>query len=547
MGTYCVLIILIVSVNILTVYCKTFNSIQKLTALAEMEDKLFKDFEVFLQRSDKREEIVPEAVIRFYNERKADARLDSCLNMAHPIRAFYIIHRIYKDWSTVINSLNGNKTIAYQPMVSDFLTKYQSTLTKLGFWPTFDDVSGLADNILRLWSVYDLDIKDIMNGEVASEGTRPLKKTEVETIAHTANLVQMDYYHLSLLSELLNRTEDQHEKEEYQKRMNKAYYTAKTRRMSVLWVPALAYTDFKKYNERRIVLREANKTSISQNDIYTLFIQPSDFEKLCCKPLKTKREESKLSCYLKETALPFYFAKEEVVHYEPRISVFYDVISDDDIRYLKRVATKTLHDSSVGVGHVGRVRVSLTSWVPDQAHPKVSKRLARRIANIVNLDTTFKSRASPVEHWQVVSYSTGGYFNEHLDPNLETNQYIWEATEESQKYLQPYGKFQGHRIATWMLYLSDVKAGGETVFPLLKARIPVVKGAAAFWYNLLPSGNVDGRTRHGGCPVLLGSKWVSNKWIHESGQEFKRPCGKTVDSEDVYPDKYLPQHNAQVY
>ena len=55
---------------------------------------------------------------RFYNERKADARLDSCLNMAHPIRAFYIIHRIYKDWSTVINSLNGNKTIAYQPMVS---------------------------------------------------------------------------------------------------------------------------------------------------------------------------------------------------------------------------------------------------------------------------------------------------------------------------------------------------------------------------------------------------------------------------------------------
>ena len=64
MGTYCVLILLIVSVNILTVYCKTFNSIQKLTALAEMEDKLFKDFEVFLQRSDKREEIVPEAVIR---------------------------------------------------------------------------------------------------------------------------------------------------------------------------------------------------------------------------------------------------------------------------------------------------------------------------------------------------------------------------------------------------------------------------------------------------------------------------------------------------
>lgn len=124
-----------------------------------------------------------------------------------------------------INLLVEEITLYRKNDYLDFLTKYQSTLTKLGFWPTFDDVSGLADNILRLWSVYDLDIKDIMNGEVASEGTRPLKKTEVETIAHTANLVQMDYYHLSLLSELLNRTEDQHEKEEYQKRMNKAYYT----------------------------------------------------------------------------------------------------------------------------------------------------------------------------------------------------------------------------------------------------------------------------------------------------------------------------------
>ena len=24
--------------------------------------------------------------------------------------------------------------------------------------------------------------------------------------------------------------------------------------------------------------------------------------------------------------------------------------------------------------------------------------------------------------------------------------------------------------------------------------------------------------------VLIGNKWVSNKWIHEVGQEFRRPC-----------------------
>jgi prolyl 4-hydroxylase len=27
-----------------------------------------------------------------------------------------------------------------------------------------------------------------------------------------------------------------------------------------------------------------------------------------------------------------------------------------------------------------------------------------------------------------------------------------------------------------------------------------------------------------GCPVLIGNKWIANKWIHERGQEFRRPC-----------------------
>ena len=34
-----------------------------------------------------------------------------------------------------------------------------------------------------------------------------------------------------------------------------------------------------------------------------------------------------------------------------------------------------------------------------------------------------------------------------------------------------------------------------------------VKGSAAFWYNLLPNGKGDPRTKHAGCPVLSGSKW----------------------------------------
>ncbi|VDN54899.1 unnamed protein product [Dracunculus medinensis] len=48
------------------------------------------------------------------------------------------------------------------------------------------------------------------------------------------------------------------------------------------------------------------------------------------------------------------------------------------------------------------------------------------------------------------------------------------------------------------------------------------------------SGEVDMRSRHAACPVLTGVKWVTNKWIHERGQEWRRPCGLNQFDQERY-------------
>lgn len=64
--------------------------------------------------------------------------------------------------------------------------------------------------------------------------------------------------------------------------------------------------------------------------------------------------------------------------------------------------------------------------------------------------------------------------------------------------------------------MSDVAQGGATVFPWLGVALQPVKGTAAVWFNLFPSGNGDLRTRHAACPVLQGSKWGIFDMMHES-------------------------------
>ena len=64
-----------------------------------------------------------------------------------------------------------------------------------------------------------------------------------------------------------------------------------------------------------------------------------------------------------------------------------------------------------------------------------------------------------------------------------------------------------------MVYLNNVKKGGETVFNMLNETIVPKTGRAVIWCNLHANGSPDINTKHQGTPVIEGEKWIITKWF----------------------------------
>ena len=78
-------------------------------------------------------------------------------------------------------------------------------------------------------------------------------------------------------------------------------------------------------------------------------------------------------------------------------------------------------------------------------------------------------------------------------------------------------------------FLFQVPKGGYTAFPRLGVSVEPIRGSAVFWHNIKRSGRSDMHMLHGGCPVLVGSKWVANKWVREWANAFKRKCMTSIN------------------
>ena len=140
-------------------------------------------------------------------------------------------------------------------------------------------------------------------------------------------------------------------------------------------------------------------------------------------------------------------------------------------------------------------RTSHHTWCgSDCNEDKISQGIMSRIAEITNIPE------DNYETLQLLRYETSQKYETHHD------------------YDSPdFHRQQGVRMLTVFLYLSDVEEGGGTNFPHLNLTFTPKRGRVLIWPNVLNEDPHawDPLTEHQALPVIRGTKYAANAWVHQ--------------------------------
>ncbi|XP_042343059.1 prolyl 4-hydroxylase subunit alpha-3 isoform X1 [Plectropomus leopardus] len=457
--------------------------------------------------------------------------------MANPLVAFTLIKRLQSEWLNVVYSNEALENI--QALRSSYKEE-EADLPKL------EDLQGAAKGLMRLQDVYALQVTSLVRGRFqrVTDGepvdiylpavSVPLSGDDCFMVGKVA-YEQEDYYHsVQWLEESVRlfrgsggewSPENQGTLEDALDHLAFSHFKTGNISYALSLSQELLHHDpmngrvlqnVDKYEKLLVTsppisVRGAGLRRPTSNHLTTR----DTYERLCQTQGSQQHmhfENPRLFCdYFTNgnPALLLLPVRREVLSLQPYVVLYHDFITDTEVEDIKRVAQPGLKRSVVAAGEkqaTAEYRISKSAWLKGSAHSTVEK-LDQKISILTGLN----AKHPYGEYLQVVNYGIGGHYEPHFD----------HATSPS----SPVFRLKtGNRVATFMIYLSSVEAGGSTAFIYANFSVPVVEKAAIFWWNLHRNGQGNVDTLHAGCPVLIGDKWVANKWIHEHGQEFQHRC-----------------------
>ncbi|XP_009335795.2 probable prolyl 4-hydroxylase 7 [Pyrus x bretschneideri] len=221
--------------------------------------------------------------------------------------------------------------------------------------------------------------------------------------------------------------------------------------------------------------------------------------------------------------------------WRPRAFLHKGFLSEEECDHLIEIAKDKLEKSMVADNESGQ---SMESEVRTSSGMFLLKAQDEIVANIEARIAAWTFL--PVENGesiQILHYEHGQKYEPHFD-------YFQDKTNQ---------ELGGHRVATVLMYLSNVEKGGETVFPNSEGKlsqpkdddmsdcakdgysVKPYKGDALLFFSLHPNATTDPSSLHGSCPVIAGEKWSATKWIHVRSFEkslIKRATGGVCSDEN---------------
>ncbi|XP_017039324.1 prolyl 4-hydroxylase subunit alpha-2 isoform X2 [Drosophila ficusphila] len=489
------------------------TSVAGMVKLLDLEAQLIDNLDDYARELEKKLEIVKRSVtsMRLENDR---ARGSTEEYLSNPLNSFSLIRRMNRDW------------MIWQLFMDDpvGITQMEKIQELREHMPTNTDVEEAVTALDRIQSTYGLKVAEIAHGLLNGKQYN-VSLTALDTYALGQILFDQGNYAAAAAwlyqSLVLNEVFTVAAPLEISKSEVQMVYAESLLKLNqnadALKVVNIALTD--KPHDIKLLLKKSEiETMIrtGSNNAPQLKVQNAvgvTAYQMGCRGQFPPSVDGRLHCLYNRTTTPFLTLaplKMELVGLDPYMAIYHEVLSAKEIAELQGMATPglkraTVFQASSGRNEVVKTRTSKVAWFPDTYSP-LTVRLNARIADM----TGFNLLGS--EMLQLMNYGLGGHYDKHYDFFNQTNSNLTLMS--------------GDRIATVLFYLTDVEQGGATVFPNIQKAVFPQRGSVIMWYNLKDDGVPNTQTLHAACPVIVGSKWVCNKWIREREQLFRRPCLK---------------------
>ncbi|KAH8363368.1 hypothetical protein KR084_009077 [Drosophila pseudotakahashii] len=516
-----------------------YSAISELEKLLDVEAFIIEKFDEYLKRAQEEQENI-KRFLDHVDELQND-RGDLEAYFGNPLNAFITIRRLVHDWK-----FNVFDTVFDSNNFETYKSSLSESLEKINFkGPTQEDLQGATRGLLRLQNVYQLPTDRLANGfllpgeknqmgiplsasdcfelgknlcqiKECSYGSEWLMEATKRSHGKDLGFISPNVSDVEILEQLspafnalgnlklahkLNNEILDKESDHEEALRNKIVYENKLAKER-------SFSPGKKDDLNQLTEKE-------QKESYQLY------KRVCQGELhQSPREQRNLKCWLSHQGVFYHLLspfKIEQLNLDPYVAYVHEVLRESEMEMIMDHGKGHMQRSMVGQSENSTttdIRTSQNTWLWYEQNPWLSQ-IKQRLEDVTGLST---ESAEPL---QLVNYGIGGQYEPHFDFMDDDGHAVFG--------------WKGNRLLTALFYLNDVALGGATAFPFLRLAVPPVKGSLLIWYNLHRSVHKDFRTKHAGCPVLKGSKWICNEWFHVGAQELRRPCG-LISNEGKFMD-----------